>query len=197
MKKAGLTGGIGSGKTMVCCVFTALGVPVYHADGAARRLMETDETIRQSLKDLLGDDIYKGNEPDRNRIAELIFKDAQLLRKVNTIIHPRVADDFSGWCIRHKDSPYVIHESALLFESNFYRLFDIAITVTCPVDIRLQRILSREGMTRQKAERIMRNQLSEDEKITRSHYHINNDGHTLVLPQVLKIHSVLNVFENN
>ena len=197
MKKAGITGGIGSGKTMVCCVFAALGVPVYHADRAARSLMETDGNIRQSLKDLLGDDIYKGNEPDRNRIAGLIFKDARLLEKVNAIIHPRVADDFSGWCIKHKDSPYIVHESALLFESNFYRLFDICITVTCPFDIRLQRILSREGMTLQKAERIMKNQLPEDEKIRRSHYHINNDGNTLVLPQVLKIHSALNVFENN
>jgi dephospho-CoA kinase len=96
MKKIGITGGIGSGKTMVCNVFAALGIPVYNADAVARHLMKSDDFIRQSLKDLLGNEVYKGTEPDRDRIATLVFKDPGLLAKVNRIVHPRVADHFFG-----------------------------------------------------------------------------------------------------
>jgi len=191
MKKVGITGGIGSGKSMVCSIFIALGIPVYYSDKVARKLMETDAIIRQNLVRLLGNEVYNGFEPDRYKISELIFKDPDLLKKVNQIIHPGVAADFADWCGKHKDLPYIVHESALLFESNFFTLLDIVVTVTCPVEIRLQRILTREGMTPEKAENIMHNQLSENEKVKRSHYQINNDGSTLVLPQVLKIHTAL------
>ena len=196
MKKVGITGGIGSGKSIVCGIFTALGIPVYSSDKVAGNLMETDGSIRQNLIRLLGNEVYNGFEPDRKKISEFIFKDPDLLEKVNQIIHPRVAEDFTNWCRKYKDWSYTVHESALLFESNFFILLDIVVTVTSPVEIRLQRILAREVMTLQKAESIMKNQLSENEKVKRSHYQINNDGNTLVLPQVLKIHTLLNTLEN-
>jgi dephospho-CoA kinase len=188
MIKVGITGGIGSGKSLICQVFSQLKVPVYYADFAAGLLSETDPEIRNGLVALLGDDIYTGRSLNKILMAELIFNNKSLLEKVNQIIHPRVKAHFSEWCANHVNFQYVIEESAILFESNAYLAFDKIITVTSPEDTRIQRIISRKNMSLEKILAIMKNQLPEKEIIMRSHYIIINDGTKLVIPQVLALH---------
>ena len=130
-------------------------------------------------------------------MASVLFSNKSLLDQVNKLVHPRVAVHFSGWCNRHEGFSYVIQESALIFESSAYQNFDQIVTVAAPEKIRIQRVLTRENMTPEKAAAIMHNQLPEAEKIRRSHHVIVNDGAELVLPQVLNIHTALVTPENN
>lgn len=191
MIKVGITGGIGSGKSIICQVFIRLGVPVYYADDAAKKLMEQDPDIRKALVSLLGENIYAGNSLDRPKMTGLIFNDPGLLLKVNRIVHPRVVDDFMKWCVLFEQLPYVIHESAILFENELHRLFDFIILVTAPEEVRFQRALQRKSMTAEKIKSIMKNQLQEKENIVRSHLVLNNDGKNLLLPEILNIHAKL------
>jgi dephospho-CoA kinase len=191
MIKVGITGGIGSGKSLICKVFLCLGVPVYHADLEAKLLTNTDSGIRNQLTGLLGEDIYANGSLDRQKMAGLVFNNSGLLHNVNKIIHPRVAAHFQNWLKHHANQPYIIQESAILFESNTYRFFDKIVTVTSPEEIRIKRVISREGMTVETVRSIMQNQMPEEEKISRSHHVIINDENKLVLPQVLKLHAIL------
>jgi dephospho-CoA kinase len=191
MIKVGITGGIGSGKSLVCQVFSKLGAPVYYADSAARRLSETDPGIRDNLMVLLGTDIYINGLLNRTKMSALIFNDKSLLEKVNHIIHPKVAEDFILWCRDKTHNAYVIQESAILFESKAYMLFDKYVTVTSPEDVRIQRILSRNEMTLDKIRAIINNQSTDQEKTAHSHYVINNDGIKPILPQILRLHQEL------
>ena len=188
MIKVGITGGIGSGKSIVCQVFSKLGVPVYYADSEAKQLSETDPEIRNNLITLLGKDIYTGGTLNRTKMSELIFNNQSLLEKVNQIIHPKVAEHFLLWCRNHAGYAYVIQESAILFESRAYLLFDKCITVTSPEEVRIQRTISRKNMTLEKIRSIMKNQMPEQEKIARSNDVIINDGMRPVLPQILQLH---------
>ncbi len=190
MIRVGITGGIGSGKSLICQVYSNLGVPVYYADIEARLLMDYDPEIQQELKTILGAACFSQGMLNHNKMASAIFSNKSLLNRVNNLIHPRVAAHFSSWCERHAGFPYVIQESAILFESNAYRNFDKIITVTAPEEIRIQRVLTRANMTKEKAASIMRNQLPESEKMSRSHHVIVNDGTELVIPQVLKLHII-------
>jgi dephospho-CoA kinase len=191
MIKAGITGGIGSGKSHICRVFSTLGIPVYNADEAARNLMIRDESIKTSLTAIFGKDLYAGGTLNRQMLGDLIFTDPGLLAEVNRIVHPRVGLDFSNWCSRLTGFPFVIQESALIFEIKATGLFDCIILVTAPEKTRINRLMERPGMTRQKIMKIMRNQLPEKEKIVRSHFVIKNDGTLLVLPHILKIYTEL------
>jgi dephospho-CoA kinase len=188
MIRIGVTGGIGSGKSLVCRVFSLLGVPVYTADEAAKNLMEHDPQITKDLTGVFGSSIYEGEKLNRSKLAGLIFENPELLSEVNRIVHPRVAHDFNEWCTSFTSAPFVIQESALLFESNTFKHFDYIVLVTAPEEIRIKRVLGRPEMTREKILRIMRNQLPEEEKIVRSHFIINNDETTLILPLLLSIY---------
>jgi dephospho-CoA kinase len=188
--KVAITGGIGCGKSIVCQVFSTLKVPIYYTDVAAGLLSETDTEIRQQLIALLGDHIYVGQSLNKPLMTELIFSNKWLLEKVNQIVHPKVAKHFQDWCTNHSHYPYVIEESALLFESNAYLAFDKIITVTAPEALRIQRVLSRKHMTLEKIKAIMENQWPEQEKIARSFRIIVNDGLQLVIPQVLQLHQL-------
>jgi dephospho-CoA kinase len=191
MIKVGITGGIGSGKSLICQVFSKLGVPVYIADEAAKTLMDQDPEIRNRLTGIFGATIYADGKLNRSKLAGLIFDDPKLLAEVNRIVHPRVRYDFGQWSSSFSQVPFVIQESAILFESNAFNLFDYIILVTAPEEIRIQRALDRPDMTREKILRIMENQFPEEEKIVRSHSVIKNDGTTLILPLILSIYSQL------
>jgi len=190
MIKAGITGGIGSGKSMICRIFAMLNVPGYNADAEARILTDTDPEIRKGLITLAGDHLFQGKSLNRSLLAEYIFQDKSLLEKVNKLIHPRVAAHFADWCSKNADHPYIIQESAILFESGFYRLFDKIVTVSAPENLRIRRVVMRKGMTPEKIKVIIQNQMPEEEKIRRSDYTIINDGKMPVLPQVLKLHQL-------
>lgn len=191
MIKVGLTGGIGSGKTTVCSVFKQLGIPVYHADIQARLLSDTDTDIKTALTDLFGKNIYTQSGLDRKRLSGIIFFNSDLLQKVNAIIHPKVKEHFNHWMNEHTDMKYIIHEAAILFESGLNTFFNKIITVAAPEDIRIKRIMKREGVTEDYVRNIMKNQWPERRKKNLSDYVIVNDQKKLILPQILKIHHEL------
>jgi len=191
MIRVGITGGIGSGKSMVCQVFERLGIPVYYADPAARELMERDPVIRHDLMAWLGEDIFSGDTLDRPKLAGIIFSNPEMLETVNRIVHPRVAVDFENWCASFENRHYVIQESAILFESGAYRFVDRVILVTAPEQVRIDRVTGRAGMTADRIKAVMKNQLPDNEKAMRSQYILNNDNKSLLLPGVLEIHSEL------
>jgi dephospho-CoA kinase len=191
MIKIGVTGGIGSGKSMVCRVFESLGVPVYYADLHSRRLTDSEPDIRQKLTGLFGPDIYNGNTLNRPHFAAKVFADPQLLEAVNTIIHPWVRKDFDHWVLGFPDKKYVIEEAAILFESGGYTQVDKCITIVSPVDMRIERILKRPGMTLGRIREIMANQWPDEKKAAFADFVITNDEKSLLLPQILFIHHQL------
>jgi len=190
MIKIGITGGIGSGKSLICEVFTRLGVPVYYADDEAHYITDHDPEIREKLISLTGDHVYSGTELNRQVLSAYIFNNKSLLEQVNQIIHPKVVTHFNYWCNHHADHPYIIQESAILFENDAYKYFDKIVTISAPEPIRIKRVLSRKNMTPEKIKAILRNQLDEKEKISRSHYIVINDNRQLVLPQILHLHQI-------
>jgi dephospho-CoA kinase len=193
MLKVGITGGIGSGKTLVCTVFETLGIPVYYADMQARQLMNTDPELKTSLQGYFGSNIYHNGTLDRRRMAEIIFNDKTALEKVNNWVHPVVARDFESWCTR-QTTPYVLEEAAIIFESNIAHRFDRVILVTAPESIRIERVCARDLVTPEAVRERMANQWPEDKKISLADYIIYNGNTHLVTPQVMEIHrNVLNI----
>ncbi len=189
MLKVGITGGIGSGKSVVCRVFETLGIPVFDADAAAKYIMENDATVIAAVKKLLGDDVYKNHLPDRQLIASQVFGKPELLQKLNQIIHPAVLSYGSEW-MSNQTSPYTIKEAAIFFESGSYTQMDIMVGVYAPKAIRLERTLKRDDATEEKILQRMANQMAEDEKMSRCDYVINNYGSYAIIPQVLKLHQI-------
>lgn len=191
MLKAGITGGIGSGKSTVARVFGLLGVPVYHADDAARQLLNDDPVISASVRKLLGDEVFRGGRPDRKLIAARVFSDKEKLAKLNAIIHPAVRDHFEDWVAAHSDAPYLLKEAAILFESGTWKELDKIITVTAPEQVRIARVMKRDGASEQDVRSRMASQMSEEEKIRLSHFVIRNGDDDLVIPQALEVHRSL------
>lgn len=191
MLKAGITGGIGSGKSTVAKVFTLLGVPVYSADEAARLLLEQDERILKGLNSLFGNDVFSNEKPDRKKIAAQVFNDKSKLEKLNALVHPIVREHFLNWLDKHKTYPYILKEAAILFESGSYKELDRIITVVAPIETRLERVIRRDSSSHDEVKRRIENQMSDDEKVKRSQYVIHNGYDDLVIPQVLKIHEEL------
>lgn len=183
----GLTGGIGSGKTTVAKEFAALGIPVYIADEEAKKLMITSKTIKRKLIELFGEETYLDGKLNKPFIANIIFNDKTYLERMNAIIHPKIASHFEKWK-QKQDTPYVIKETAILFENGSYKKLDVIITVTAPKELRIKRLLKRDGTTEEKIESIMKNQWSDDDKIKLSQYIINNVELAKTKHEVLKIH---------
>lgn len=192
MLKAGITGGIGSGKSTVAAVFALLGVPVYSADDAARQLLNEDPRILEGLKKMFGDKVFDaGGLPDRKKIAAEVFGSREKLEKLNALVHPRVREHFVNWLGTHKNHPYVLKEAAILFESGTYKELDKIITVIAPLDTRIHRVMKRDNTTEEDVRRRMENQMSDEEKLKLSQFIIRNGDNDLVIPQVLAIHEKL------
>ncbi|APG58993.1 dephospho-CoA kinase [Christiangramia salexigens] len=188
MKIIGLTGGIGSGKTTVANFFKELGIPVYIADDAGKRLMNSDEQIKQEIKKLIGEKAYSGEVPDRKYIASKVFKDKALLNELNGIIHPAVAKDFDIW-LKDQHSPYVIYEAAILFEIGRYDQCDHSVLVVTPKDLRIQRIQERDKSTREEILDRMDNQWSDEKKSELADFIIKNTDLAHTKSQVAHIHA--------
>jgi dephospho-CoA kinase len=184
----GLTGGVGSGKTTIAKQFNALGIPVYIADDEAKKLMHTSKIIKRKLFQLFGENAYVNGELNKPFIAKVIFNDKRYLELMNAIVHPKVAKHFSRWLTKQK-SPYVIKESAILFESGSYKQCDLIILVTAPKALKIKRLLQRDNTTKDKIKAIMNNQLPDAETKKRSDYIIVNDTLENAKVQVDKIHS--------
>ena len=186
VKKIGITGGIGSGKSVVSDLLRLQGVPVYNADTASKSLLVTDEKLISSLKVLLGEDIYQGGVLDKKRMASLIFSDKELLEKVNALIHPAVIADFERWANRQKAS-LLACESALIFESKMNTLFDAVVMVYAPESVRLRRAMLRDTATEEQVKARIQNQLSDEVKKSISDYVIVNDDKQALLPQLKEL----------
>jgi dephospho-CoA kinase len=192
MMVVGITGGIGSGKTIVCGVFRQLGVPVYEADAETKKLYNTQPEIADRIKKEFTDVVFdKSEKLDKQKLATLVFKDESALKKLNEIVHPFVISHFEEWVKLHKTSSYVLKEAAILFESGTDQGCDRIITVSAPVELRIQRTMMRDKRTKQEVEQIIQQQWSDEEKIKRSDFVIVNNELQLVIPQVLEVHTKL------
>jgi len=192
MLKIGITGGIGSGKTTVARVFEQLGVPVYNADYRAKEIMNSEPLVKERLKELFGDSIYNSEgKADRKKIAELVFKDKNKLNELNSVIHPAVWLDGENWLKQYTAKPYILKEAAILFESGGNKGLDKVIMVSAPKEVRIERVMKRDNVTIQEVEARMANQWDDERKEKLSDFVIVNDGKSLVIPQVLKIHQLL------
>ncbi|MCW3071326.1 MAG: dephospho-CoA kinase [Bacteroidetes bacterium] len=190
MIRVGITGGIGSGKSTVCRVFEVLGIPVYYADAEAKKLLD-DPAILAILLEKFGKEIFDGDHIDRKKLAAVVFSDPEKLAFLNSIIHPAVKKHFLDWCDAHSDARYVLKEAAILFESEAYKQVQKVITVTAPAEVRIARVMKRDGTAREEVEKRIASQLNDEEKIKRSDFVLLNDEQQSLIPEILKIHQKL------
>lgn len=188
--KIGVTGGIGSGKSLVCRIFALLGVPVYDADSRAKTIMTTDGIVVSAIKKEFGELSFNPDQTlNRAYLAGLIFADPERRAALNRIVHPRVHEDFERWANAHKDSRYVIEEAALLLEGKGRERLNSIVVVDAPEELRIQRVLQRDRhRSRADVERIIKSQMRDDERRGKADFVIVNDETCLVLPQVLTLH---------
>ncbi|MDO4727895.1 MAG: dephospho-CoA kinase [Bacteroidota bacterium] len=194
-KIIGLTGGIGSVKSTVAKMFEALGVPVYIADLKAKAIMDMPEVIQEVQSIFNQNVLTEENKLDRKKIASIVFEDSHKLSKLNEIIHPKVQKDFNDWTIKHLNYRYIIKELAILFENKAEKQFDKIILVTAPLEIRINRVIMRDKITRNEVLNRINNQLPDSEKIKRSDFIINNLDLKSTEQEVLKIHQILNALK--
>jgi len=184
----GITGGIGSGKSLVCKIFFSLGVPIYDADSRAKWLTNNNKEIRQAVIKNFGEESFTDSGLNRDHISSIVFNDSSKLDLLNSIIHPAVANDFKKW-VSEQSASYIIKEAALMFESGSYKQMDAVVNVSAPTEIRIKRVLARDPFrTKKEIESILKKQLSENERIEKSDHVIINDGKSMVIPQVLQLH---------
>ncbi len=192
MKVIGITGGIGSGKSVACAIFRTLGVPVYDADQEAKNLYDKYPDLLDKIKVEVSDEVFdKNGKLDRKKMAELVFSDPLKLKLLNAVVHPAVRKDFLKWVSSQMNQAYVIKEAAILYESGAYKDCDQVISVLSPVDLRIQRVRERDRKSRADVEKIIENQMSDEERIKKSDFVITNDEKEMLIPQVLSIHDQL------
>ena len=183
----GITGGIGSGKSIVSHLLRIMGIPVYDSDTESKSLVNTDLSLRKALTLLVGDGLYTNGLLNRSVLASYIFTDPKHLQAVNGIIHPAVKADYIRWAKEQADSHIIGIESAILFESGCSDLTDEIITVSAPVDIRIRRTMLRDNTSAESIKKRINNQISEEERNKKSDYIIVNDDVTPLLPQVVSV----------
>lgn len=191
MFTVGITGGIGSGKTLVCSVLEKLGIPVYYADLEARRLMNTDPDLQESVRTLLGKNAYVDGKLDRKLAGEKVFGNPGLLGKLNQLVHPVVGKDFQAWSKKRIAYSYLVEEAAILFESGADRRLDMSVLVYAPMQLRMKRVMERDGITRADVEQRMKNQMDEEEKKRLADWIVFNDEESLLLPQIVELHEAI------
>jgi dephospho-CoA kinase len=191
MLKIGITGGIGSGKSTVCRIFSVMGIPVFEADQVAKQLQNTDPEIRSQLIELFGASVYLPDHTiDRKYLAAIVFNDITLLHRLNAIIHPGVRRTFNEWCLLQQ-SPYVLLEAAILFESGLYNLMDKTIVVSTDETERIQRVIKRDNMTEELVRQRIRNQWTDEQRIKLANFVIYNNDNQLIIPQIVEIDKIL------
>ncbi|WP_300599905.1 dephospho-CoA kinase [Niabella sp.] len=190
MLKVGITGGIGSGKTLVASIFHTLGIPVYDADAAAKRLMNTSAEIREQIMRLFGEDTYKAQQLDRALLASRVFGDPEKLKQLNQIVHPVTIRDSQDW-FANQTAPYAIKEAAIFFESGSDRYVDYMIGVTAPEALRIRRTMERSSITEAQVRERMQQQMDDAEKMRRCHFVIDNGETISLIMQAMDIHHKL------
>lgn len=190
MFNVGITGGIGSGKSLVAEMFKILGIPVLHADDTAKYLMEHDETLKRSVMGLFGEHIYEDGRLNRPFLASLVFNDPAKLQQLNGVVHPATIAYGRQWAAA-QTAPYTIKEAAIFFESGSYKEMDRMIGVYAPFEVRLQRAMQRDHATEEAIRERMDKQMNEEEKMARCNDVIRNDETVSVIAQVVQLHGQL------
>jgi dephospho-CoA kinase len=189
--KVGVTGGIGSGKSTICSIFEHLGVPVYNADNRAKWLMHHDKELREKLKEAFGWDTFdKQGNLDRTYLAKIVFNSPSKLKKLNSLVHPAVFIDYQKWVVANKEAghKYSVKEAALLIEAGSYKDLDKLVVVTCPIDIRLERIAKRDNARKEDVLKRINNQISDKERLLKADYVVKNASGFSLIKQVLELH---------
>ncbi len=189
----GITGGIGSGKSLICKIFTVLRIPVYFADQRAKWLQMHNTSLVKAIKSHFGPQAYD-TEGKLNRVflAEQVFNNEEKLNLLNKLVHPFVAEDFREWQHKHQDAPYVVKEAALLFETGSYKSLQKIINVNAPVELRIRRVMLRDlHRSRAQIENIIAKQWTDKRRAELADFNIHNDDSSLIVPEVLKIHEIL------
>lgn len=189
--RVGITGGIGSGKSVVSRLLEVMGIPVYISDMEAKRVTSTDLIIREELSELVGEEVFCGNELNKPLLASYLFASPENAKRVNDIIHPRVKNDFRCWVEANKDLDVVGMESAILIESGFADEVDVIVMVYAPMEIRIEQAMRRDCSSREEVVKRIQNQMSDEEKKERASFVIINDDMHPLIPQVLELISFL------
>lgn len=187
--QVGITGGIGSGKSTVSKIFSALGVPVYDADSRAKALMNSDSVLMEQIKKEFGDGAYANNQLDRKYLAQQVFGSPERLKKLNGFVHPRVAVDYQQWVQSHAGKRYVLKEAALLFEAGSAAQLDTVMVVTAPEALRIKRVMQRDGRSEAEVRRIISEQWPQEKLLSLAHHEIRNDESEAIVPQILSLHT--------
>lgn len=191
MLKVGITGNIGSGKTTVSKIFEVLGIPVFYADDAAKSAMVNDPILIEAIKSAFGKISYFENGTlNRKHIADIVFNNEAELNKLNAIVHPATFRAFDNWLLLHQDTPYILKEAALLFESDSYKMCNKTIMVSAPLEMRIERVMQRDNLPKDEILKREARQFPEEKKLSLADYAISNDEKELVIPQVLKLHEL-------
>ena len=193
--KIGLTGGIGSGKTLISVIFNHLGIPIYYADQAAKDLQNSDPEIIDKLTHLFGNDLYKDGNLNKGYLASIVFSNPEKLKALNTVMHPATVQAAAHW-MQKQSTPYAIKEAALIFEANAQTELDYIIGVYAPENLRIQRTIQRDQLDVEQVKKRIQHQMNDDQKMKRCDFVIVNDEKQLLIPQVLSIHNQLITLSN-
>lgn len=183
MLRIGITGGIGSGKSIVCSVLSELGYPVFHSDQVAKDLLNENPAIAEEIKTLFGSELYTDGIINRQKLAAIVFNDAAARERINAIVHPHVRKAFSDF-INRKDARLVFNEAAILFETGSYKQFDANILVTAPEELRIERVMKRDGVERADVIKRIKAQWTDEQKAELADYVLINDEKKPLLEQI-------------
>lgn len=187
MLRVGITGGIGSGKSTVCQIISAMGYPVYNADIEAKKLTNQNADIIRGVSSIFGKDIYVSGELDRKRVGQLVFANKDLLERLNSVIHPVVSAHFEEWIKSNSNHTLLFKEAAILFESGAYKQVDKSVVVWAENSLRVERVCKRDGVSEEVVKQRMYNQMPQEELVKRADYVINNNEDTLLTTQVVEL----------
>jgi len=191
MLKLGITGGIGSGKTMVCTMFAQLGVPIYNADERAKWLVNNHEDLKSEIIAIFGHQAFLNNTYNRAYIGSVVFNHPEKLEVLNAIIHPVVFNDWKEFCIEHQNAEIVIKEAAIMFETESKNTVDKIALVYAPIELRIKRVMQRDNVSKEMVMQKINNQMPDEEKLKLAHYIIYNNEENSLIEQVVKLHNKL------
>jgi dephospho-CoA kinase len=191
MLRIGITGGIGSGKTTVCAIFSTLGIPIYNSDERAKKIMVENQSVVNKLKAQFGSTIYfEDGSINRVLLSQIVFNDKEQLTKLNEIVHPAVFEDMIKWYAENQNYKYVLQEAAIMYESGSYKMLDKMILVYADQEIRIERVMKRDKVDRIAVLARMDKQMPESEKLKLADFVIYNNGESLI-DQVMKLHHTI------
>ncbi len=188
MQIIGITGGIGSGKSTICKIFSLLGIPIFDSDTETKELYNTDAELKSKIIHFFGAESYTNAGFNKPYIAGIVFKDTEKIKTLNAIVHPFVQKRTEEWMAQHTNQKYVLKESAILIESGAYKKVNKILYIQAPIELRIQRVMQRSNFTEADVRKRIQLQMPEEEKIKLADYIIYNNEKELLIPQVLALH---------